>query len=328
MRKSNIAKVSVIVPFYNCEKTITRCAMSLFAQTLDDIEYIFVDDCSTDNSYAVLQNVVDLYSDKRNIIVIRNEKNLGCPQARKEGFIVASGEYIIYCDGDDYVDAQMYQIMYEKAVHTRSDIVLCDHFFVHENGTELIYSKNFTDFTSPLSVVSDILTRKIDASVWIYLCKRELYNDTFVFPHCQMIEDVIIMIQLLLNASKVSKTDKALYYYCYNEQGITKKEGEQYVLQRYKDTLSNIDILETFFSKKGMTEYFKDALLIRKIKTINFLDPLLNKREYRRMWKNTYPGILITALRPKSGLPIKMKGGIIIRYLGLFPLFNAVRERN
>ena len=95
-------KVTVIIPVYGVEKYISRCARSLFEQTLDDIEYIFVDDCTKDNSIGVLQEVLEQYPQRREQTrIVKLLVNSGQAAARKYGMQLATGDYIIHCDGDD-----------------------------------------------------------------------------------------------------------------------------------------------------------------------------------------------------------------------------------
>ena len=95
-------KVSVIVPVYNAEKYIERCVRSLYNQTLDDIEYIFVDDCTPDNSMEVLQKVMDEYPKRKlHTKIIIHTTNTGQSGSRKDGILAATGDYIIHCDADD-----------------------------------------------------------------------------------------------------------------------------------------------------------------------------------------------------------------------------------
>ena len=125
-------KVSVIVPVYGVEKYIDRCARSLFEQTLDDIEYLFIDDCTPDRSIDILQQVLDEYPQRKPQVVIhRMEKNSGQAAVRKWGMQNATGEYVIHCDSDDWVDTDMYRAMYEKAKEEEADVVVCD-YFVHD----------------------------------------------------------------------------------------------------------------------------------------------------------------------------------------------------
>ena len=111
--------VSVIVLVYKVEKYIERCARSLFGQTLQDMEFIFVDDDSPDRSIEVMERVLEDFPLRRGQVkVIRNEVNLGLPESRRMGVAAATGEYIIHCDSDDWPEPEMYAKLYSKARKT------------------------------------------------------------------------------------------------------------------------------------------------------------------------------------------------------------------
>ena len=121
-------KVSVIIPVFGVEKYIERCARSLFEQTLDDIEFIFVDDCTNDDSISVLQKVLMEYPNRNNQTkIVYHDVNKGLPAARQTGLRIASGEYVAHCDSDDWVERSIYADMYEKASEEEADIVICDY---------------------------------------------------------------------------------------------------------------------------------------------------------------------------------------------------------
>ena len=97
-------KVSVIVPIYKVERFIARCVTSLMKQTLQDVEYIFVDDATPDQSLSILQEVLVAYPERKKYVKILHHKdNQGLPAARNTGLEVSEGEYIFHCDSDDYV---------------------------------------------------------------------------------------------------------------------------------------------------------------------------------------------------------------------------------
>ena len=117
-------RVSVIIPIYKVEKYIERCAISLLEQTLPDIEIIFVDDCSPDDSMRLLDSVLLKYSDLfPNIKIIHHEVNSGSAVARITGIKAAEGEYIAFCDSDDWVDKEMYAYLYSGAQASGADMV-------------------------------------------------------------------------------------------------------------------------------------------------------------------------------------------------------------
>lgn len=108
-------KVSVCVPIYCVEKYIEQCARSLFEQTLNDIEFVFVDDCSPDKSVDVLERIIKDYPQRlEQIKLIRHEKNQGHCGVFKTLLTNASGKYVITCDSDDWVELDMYEKMYQK----------------------------------------------------------------------------------------------------------------------------------------------------------------------------------------------------------------------
>ena len=115
-----VPKISVIIPVYNAEKYLERCLDSACKQTLQDIEIICVDDCSTDGSFEILKKYSKNY---KNLIVIKLEKNQGESAARNAGLSAAKGEYLAFMDNDDEIDLNFYEKLYEKAAKTNADIV-------------------------------------------------------------------------------------------------------------------------------------------------------------------------------------------------------------
>ena len=122
--ENQLPKVSVIVPIYGVEKYIERCAVSLMEQTLDGIEYIFVDDATPDGSMNVLGNVLQRYTTRSGFVrIARHEINKGLPAARNTGLVLASGEYVFHCDSDDYLEPEMLEKMYVAAKENDADFV-------------------------------------------------------------------------------------------------------------------------------------------------------------------------------------------------------------
>lgn len=125
--------VSVIVPIYKVERFIARCVSSLLEQTLQNVEFIFVDDATPDGSIDVLQQVIERYPHRaEQVRLIHHEHNKGLPAARNTGLQVACGEYIFHCDSDDYVEPDMLQTIYDKATTENADFVWCDWWLSFE----------------------------------------------------------------------------------------------------------------------------------------------------------------------------------------------------
>ena len=119
-------EVSVCIPVYGVEKYIERCARSLFEQTMTDgIEFIFVNDCTTDKSIEILERILAEYPGRQaQTKIIHHATNKGLVAARNTGLAHATGDYIIHCDSDDWVDLNFYESLYKKAVETGADVVV------------------------------------------------------------------------------------------------------------------------------------------------------------------------------------------------------------
>ena len=135
-------KVSILIPVYNSEKYIQKCARTVFAQTLKEVEYVFVDDGSTDSGIDLLLQEIQKFPERFNdICIIRHERNRGISAARQTAFDRASGEYILAMDSDDYIEPEMLEQLYNEALVSGADIVFCD--FVSETENKSI-RKNFS----------------------------------------------------------------------------------------------------------------------------------------------------------------------------------------
>ena len=133
-------KVSVLVPVYGVEKYIERCARSLFEQTLDDIEFIFVDDCTPDRSIEILESVIEEYrlrfAEKNyDVRIVRMPTNSGLAAVRRHGIQLATGDYITFCDSDDIMPEDAVESLYNLAVESDADIVSGDMEWLYDDGT-------------------------------------------------------------------------------------------------------------------------------------------------------------------------------------------------
>ena len=117
-------KVSILVSFFNVEDCIERCARSLFAQTYDDLEYVFIDDCSQDRSVSVLMDVARDYPNRTNDIkLIRSSRNRGVATSRNIAIENSSGEFICFVDSDDWLELNAVELLVEKQQSRDADIV-------------------------------------------------------------------------------------------------------------------------------------------------------------------------------------------------------------
>ena len=205
-------KVSVIIPVYGVEKYISRCARSLFEQTLDDIEYIFIDDCTKDNSIGVLYEVLEQYPQrKKQVQIVKLPINSGQAAARKRGMKLATGDYVIHCDGDDWVDVEAYDKMWRKAVETNSDIVFCE--FYTTDGDNYSHIHNKLDALNKENILLMIVSRMLWSLCGGLVRRSIISNNQIIYPTANNGEDFAIMIQQIYYAQRFAYIGEPLYYY-------------------------------------------------------------------------------------------------------------------
>ena len=278
-------KVSVIVPIYNVEKYLERCVRSLFEQTLDDIEYIFVNDCTPDNSISLLERIANEYPNRvPQVKIIHHTQNLGLSEARATGMNAMTGEYHIHCDSDDWVEPDMYELMYNQAIKTNADIVVCD--FVHE-FKDSQRENHYEPIKNPHKcITSDNGTQWW--TCWNRLVKTSLITRHSIRPisRINMLEDLYLMMNVYYFANVVEYVPKCLYHYnrC-NQSSIIATSYSASVLSQKIHTLKS---LETFFRDKNFI--IPNTIILNKISTRDqFL--LLKPRDFSA-WRKTFPEIV------------------------------------
>ena len=243
-------KVSVIIPVFGVEKYMERCARSLFEQTLDDIEYLFIDDCTPDRSIEILKSILEEYPHRKSQVIIhRMEKNSGQAAVRKWGTLNATGDYIIHCDSDDWVDTEMYRAMYEKAIEENSDIVICDYCRT-DGQSRIEYFSAFKNNLKKKRSIRAFLIGKYPWSLWNKLIKRSTYtNNDIIFPKDSMGEDRVLCMQCVFYCEKISYIPKSYYFYYINHSSITHHQRDVYSFR------NNKHLYDFFLSKKGYNNF-------------------------------------------------------------------------
>lgn len=281
-------KVSVIIAIYNVEAYIERCLHSLFNQTLEDIEYIFVNDGCTDDSIRILENVVSQYPYKQlQIKIINHSKNLGVSAARISGLKVSIGEYIIHCDPDDYVELNMYEKMYARAKEGDFDFVACQHDRIYKYKTEkrsVIYER------TPLLCLQLNHKNKQNYSVlWDKLVKRELIEKFNIYP-CEgsiINEDLSCIARILYHAKSYSVINEILYHYCYNSNSLMSFALDK---NKLESKIKVINFLEEYFKDKGLETYCKWLKFNAKIQSRHLFEGREN--EWYELFKECHKDIM------------------------------------
>lgn len=315
-------KVSVIIPVFGVEHYISRSAASLFEQTLDDIEYIFIDDCSTDNSVEVLNETLEKYPQRtEQVRIVKMQYNTGQAGVRKYGIFLATGEYIAFCDSDDWVSLDMYQSMYEYASQGDYDMVVCD-FVTSGDGVETVH-KGVLSSTDRLAFLKDMMAQKCSWSLCNKLIKRDLFHQAIEhFPVSNQGEDMAMVMQLTYGCNKIGHIDSTYYYYYQNPSSITKKVTFQSYKNRYIQFQNNLTIVSTFLASKEEFKQLRTGLTALQFFGNSKLWPLIKEnRSYYTLWNRIASGMLWKVIVCRN---IRM--GNKIRYLltclRLFPKMN------
>lgn len=259
-------KVSVIIPVYNAEKYIERCVRSLFEQTLDDIEYIFVNDCTPDNSMEILHKVMEEYPKrKEHITIVNHTANTGQSGARKDGMNIASGEYIIHCDADDWVELDMYEQMYRKAKEDNVEAVCCDIILEHDTFTKVLSCNNqhedhqlMYDCIAPISVEYFSMCNR--------LVSRNVFERNTIVPFkgVNMWDDVGLAIRVRYHVRSTSVINKPYYHYNrLNEISTTRRP----LLDRIKEQALCVNHIENFFKEEHSWHKYRHFVSYLKIHT-------------------------------------------------------------
>ncbi len=299
-------KVSVIIPVYGVDKYIERCARSLFEQTLDDIEYLFIDDCTPDKSIEKLKLVLEEYPNRKNQVVIYHmNNNSGQAAVREWGIKHASGQYVIHCDSDDWVDKNMYKEMYDLAIEEQSDLVVCDYYctdekhYIYKIGCHNREIKHF---------FYGLLTQKENGALWNKLFRRDVLLKELIWPKGDMGEDMLLNLQLVYNVVHMSYVSKGFYFYYYNPQSITASNSKEAILHRFEQSVKNATELVSFFKEKGIYVKYRYEIERMLYSKKNLLRPLILEKNYYTMWKNTFPELNSRILiNPYVSFAIKLK---------------------
>lgn len=234
-------RVSIVIPVYNMQQFLDRCMESVLSQTLEDIEIILVDDGSSDAS----PGLCDEYAARDSRIVVIHKENGGLTSAWKEGSKAATGEYIGYVDSDDFIQKDMFEVMYQRGVKTGADIVCCGYTHVYESDpnrkwTEhMLYEK---DTMTREDLEREIFPKLINDGSFFgrtlmpnrvtKLVKRELVQKNL--PLCQdevsIGEDYQFTLCMFLDADRIEIVrDFYPYFYYMNDASMTMKHDKNYM---------------------------------------------------------------------------------------------------
>ena len=236
--------ISVIVPIYNVEEYIEKCIKSIITQTYSNLEIILVDDGSTDNS----GEICEYYKKIDSRIIVIHQNNKGVVSARSIGIEKSTGKYIGFVDGDDYIDASMYEKMYLNIINTNADMIHMGYFQDEYKDILGVNSTLDVDFqiTSKCDFICDLICNNeaetwMSPSIWSKLFNRDIIikSNKNVSKDMSYGEDLMCLLNVIQNSSKIRIINDAAYHYVTRKDSVVNKINES-IVEREEQLHTNI----------------------------------------------------------------------------------------
>lgn len=238
-------KISILTPIYGVEKYIEQCARSLFEQSHASIEYIFVDDCTPDNSIGILQSLLKEYPERaQQVRIIHHDRNRGVGAARQTALMAATGDYLLFADSDDMLPEDAVEKLAGKADSSHADLIDGGYREWCEGKAGRL-QKPFDVSDKKLLkllVCQNIITNRL----WGRIYKRSLIMEHRIFfeEGINYAEDLFWNAQFMFYGKKVNIDDAVYYYRTDNENSYNHNISEKNLLSYFKSTRRLIDFFE------------------------------------------------------------------------------------
>ena len=257
--------VSILVPFYNVEKWIEKCVRSAFEQTYENLEYIFVDDCSPDNSFGILQQVIADYPHRApKVRIFRHERNIGPANTRNECVEACNTEFLFFLDSDDWLEPNAIELLVEKQLETGADIVTaCANKSIgdvlqpyHDGGFNLNKEEAIRGF----------LSLKVDHSLVRRLIRTSLFReyDIHCIENVNMAEDYQVIPKLYYYAESVSSIPDYVYTVNRNNHTSCVYRFHHFDWSLMKCSITSFESVRSFFSDKADYRELIDRTVLKK----------------------------------------------------------------
>ena len=230
--------ISVIVPVYKSEKYLEKCLDSLTAQTLHDIEILLVDDGSPDRS----GEICDRYAEADNRVRVIHQENQGVSAARNAGIEASRGEYIMFVDSDDWVEADYCRIPYEAAVEHHADQVMFKYVWV-EKGRPPEQQKDHEEGIYTRREAFQLIEEGVGTGPTNKLYKKTLFEQ-IRFPAGRRFEDIIVVPKLVQSSDRIYYLNIPLYYYRAADDSASHTSSHKANKDMFEMSMERIRLLE------------------------------------------------------------------------------------
>lgn len=311
--------ISVVIPVYNTSSYLARCIDSIFEQDLKDVELIFIDDYSTDNSFEVLNQCLKGRVSE-NLTIVKNPKNLGSGETRNKGISLAKGDYVIFVDSDDYVTSDYFQVL-KNAIESRPDIVVFDMTEIWSNKAVL---KHVDLPDSPLESVELLLLNKMHNSLCNKMFKRSMFlkHDIRITKGLSMFEDKSICFKLFYYAKSQLYIDKSLYFYDRSRENSLTKVFKESNIQA---SVIVAKVIDDFFKDKEVSDNIHNAIQANKVHVLGYI-ALYCGRTTRSKYAKELGKLSFSAFSQKCKMPIHYRIASFAVNYKLYPILFVIRR--
>ena len=260
-----IPKVSILVPVYNVSAFIERCAHSLFIQTFDELEIVFVNDCTPDNSMDLLQQVIaEFPSRKEQVVIINHPVNRGIGKTRNTLLEAATGDYVMWVDSDDSVTENAVELLHTAAVSKDADVVTADSYYLYQVDNHMgIRRQNVPSETK--EYIEALAFRNVRAALWGTLSKRSLWadNQLKMAEGVNYGEDYYNTVRLFYFAKNMTVVHEPFYYY--NQTNLSSYRTGSKKEMHFQSIILLFQYLDSFFNQQNDIQRFELFLAKAKL---------------------------------------------------------------
>lgn len=295
--------VTFILPVYNAENTLRRCLDSILKQTYCDYEVIIVDDGSVDDS----GKICDSYSLNDNRFRVVHKENEGVASARQLGVSLASGEYVIHIDSDDWIESNMLSDMMNEI--SDADILVSDYYYNTKHGQTYVRQ---VDCTTSEELLEKIIKGEVFGSLWHKLIRRNLYQNIKFNTDLTFCEDQLLLFKILTTYQcKVINLHKAYYHYECNDGSITQRTDREYFDNKIKYEDYALQVLSPLSFR-----YIRDIFVLDRLKS--YSGPIQSK-----IYSNSEIKALVNRLPKPNVSMIRLKFVFVNQILFLIQILKA-----
>lgn len=253
-------RVSILMPVYKVEQYLKKTLDSIFAQTYQNIDYVFVNDCSPDNSLQVLKDTIREHGiDESRYVIVNHKQNEGIAVSRADCIANAKGDYVLFVDSDDWIEPEMVETLLNATSKGQIDIIGSDISSDFLNGEVRYHHENYSG-TCRENMVK-CLNYDINTVLWKLLIRRRLFDNFTITPHVDIVEDYIISVKLYFFAQTFKAVPKAMYHYVqYNQERVSLQ-----LRRSINNHIKGVQEVEAFCRERGIyDDVVEEKLLLRK----------------------------------------------------------------